>query len=263
MRALLFVSLGHLGACFLVTLFLPRREVPMPLPEQVCERWRPVTCDYGLVEASLDTIGPVRAEMYREHGMEVDARRLDGPLEAIFGALPPLAPAPTKELYVATDFGWTAFFRNGIAGSDPALAMCQLSRRLGVRAMRVCPGTSPRRYPAVIWEVFAPPALGGDARGRRRSIAAANDGGRWVFEQSGVLFDFEDNSRYELPRTRDRFTPELLSRYLAALGIPMLQDACLLTERPDAPLMLSRPAHGHLPSFSLEEVVAGKPWRRS
>lgn len=235
----------------------------MPGPEQVLDVWRPVTCDYGLVEAPLGIIGPARAAMYREHGMEVERHRLEGPLDKVFASLAPLSPAPTRELYVATDFGWTVFFRNGISGSDPAKTMHELSRRLSVRAMRVCPGKSPRRYPAVIWEVFAPPELGGNERGRRRSVAAANDGGRWVFEQSGEPFDFEDLRSYDQPKKRDRFTPDQLAKYLNALGIPALEDARLVTDGPDQPLLISRPVHAHLPSFTLEEVVAGKPWRRS
>lgn len=200
--------------------------------------------------------------MYAEDGGHVDLTPLSGSLEEVFAVLPPLSPAPTRELFLATDFGWTVFLRNSILGADPALTMRRLSRRLGVVAMRVCLSGGVRRHPSVMWEMYAPPALGGDARGRRRSIAAANDGGSWVFHQSGAPFDFEDVARYAAPRIRDRFTPDMLAAYLARLGVPPISDERLRVGGVARALLLSRPPHAHSPQYSLEELAAGKPWAK-
>lgn len=52
-----------------------------------------------------------------------------------------------------------------------------------------------------------------------RTIAVSFDGGRWVFEANGAIQEFEDLNAYQAPRTRDRFTSDLLERYCKALDI--------------------------------------------
>ncbi len=48
-----------------------------------------------------------------------------------------------------------------------------------------------------------------------------NDGGRWVFEEGGESYDFEETAAYSNRRKRDRFTGPMLHRYLVALGAPV------------------------------------------
>jgi hypothetical protein len=52
-----------------------------------------------------------------------------------------------------------------------------------------------------------------------RSLSATNDGGRWVFVNEGAPLPFENTDAYRARSIRERFTPELLDRYLRALGI--------------------------------------------
>lgn len=74
-------------------------------------------------------------------------------------------------------------FASGIQGSDPFPVVSQLAR--------------PSRYAPSIWERYAPDELGGaPPRGYRRSIASANDGGRWIFDQSGEPYPFEEIGAY-------------------------------------------------------------------
>lgn len=72
--------------------------------------------------------------------------------------------------------------------------------------------------PARILEMFGPdgtpPLLA------RRSVAVSKDGSRWVFEQNGRPFPFEDASLLTLRRVRDRFTEGALSDYFRGLGVP-------------------------------------------
>ena len=199
-------------------------------------------------------MGAIRAEMYSDAGLGVDTTWLSDQVEHCFSLLEPLSPAPTRELCLETTFGWTAYFSNGARGSDPALPMLQLSEALGVTALRACVTQTKALYPGVILEVFDTPQAGGDRNGYRRSIAATNDGGRWVFEQSGETYDFEDTVPYSARLKRDRFTPDMLYRYLECLGIPRLTDASLQPGRTSKGLLLSRPTHDHLPKYSLEEA---------
>lgn len=59
----------------------------------------------------------------------------------------------------------------------------------------------------------------------RRVVAARSNDGRWSFDNDGEPFPFEELDRYSARRIRDRFTPEMLERYLLALGVPMLESA--------------------------------------
>jgi hypothetical protein len=52
-----------------------------------------------------------------------------------------------------------------------------------------------------------------------REMSAINDEGRWEWTITGDVQPFEEVSRYEARRVKDRLTPEMLDRYCAALGI--------------------------------------------
>ena len=57
-----------------------------------------------------------------------------------------------------------------------------------------------------------------------RALSASNDGGRWVFDESGEPFAFEKPEHYKARRVRDRFTFELLKEYLGHLGLSPFQE---------------------------------------
>lgn len=220
------------------------------------EWWWPVTHDVGLIKSHIDAVAAARTKMYQNSGLEVFSTPLRGSLHDCLSRLEPLSPAPTRELFLTTTFGWTAYLAGGCRGSGPFLPMCQLSNALGVTALRACVSPRTALYPAVILEVFDTAQAGGDPNGRRRSIAAVNDGGRWVFEQSGTPFAFEDISMYAARRKRDRFTPDMLAFYLKNLGIPALSDEVLQPNGTCRGVLFSRPTHGHLPSYSLGDAKA-------
>lgn len=219
-------------------------------------QWWPVTYDFGAIESDLDTILPIRAKMYEDADLELETRWLSGSLDECFATLEPLSPAPYKELFLATRFGWTVFFSNGVRGSDPFLPMLQLSRAIGVTALRACATPASARYQAVILEVYNAPHAGGTKFGRRRTIAAANDGGRWVFEQSGAPFAFEDTARYDARKKRDRFTCDMLFSYLESLGVPRPSDDVLQSDGHCRGLLLSRTIRDNRLKYSLDEAKA-------
>ena len=90
-----------------------------------------------------------------------------------------------------------------------------------------------------------------------------NDGGRWVFEQSGEPYPFEKLDAYERSRKRDRFTRELLEEYLQHFGIrPFADDFFVVTATGPAILLERPPWPNEPPDFTLDEVIAGVPWKR-
>jgi hypothetical protein len=137
-----------------------------------------------------------------------------------------------------------------------------LAQHIEVLAMRVCCTPDHATYPAVIWEVYAPEVRGGcPPLGYRRSIAAANDDG-WVFEESGERFPFEEVERYTSRRKRDRFTREMLARYLHHFGIELFTHAFLCVDATTPAVRLQQVTRIITsPEFTLDEVAAGFPWR--
>jgi len=57
-----------------------------------------------------------------------------------------------------------------------------------------------------------------------RALTAANDGGRWVFVQSGEPFPFEQVEQYQARRVRDRFTFDMLKDYLRHLRLAPFEE---------------------------------------
>lgn len=143
-------------------------------------------------------------------------------IEALGAFLDPRGP---KSRYVLLPWGgWTVMLTDGPLGTDPGLFPSRAASRYGCTAIRATAAEpSPDRFGAVILEVFDPSSTDGLAR-CRRAIAAADDGGRWVFIDEGTPFDFEDLSAYGRRRIRDRFTPAMLRGYLHELGVPVDHD---------------------------------------
>ncbi len=228
------------------------------------EKWNPVAHDFGLIRAPFDRVLAELQNWHSSIGMEYSRTEITSSLGDAFESLLPLASSKMRRLFVATRSDWVACFQNGIQGSDPFPAMSYLATRIGVLAMRVCSTADKAKYPAVIWEVYAPESLGGKPPlGYRRSIAAMNDGGRWIFEESGERFSFEQVERYEEGRKPDRFTREMLRDYLREFGIELFSDEFLRVDAASPAVRLQQRTRGwSAPEFTLEEVVAGVPWQR-
>lgn len=232
-------------------------------PTLLFDRWHPVTHDFGLIEAPVAAVHAALTGWHAGIGIDYSARALTT-LQAAFAGLPPLSAEKRRTLLLPTAAGWTAFLQSGIDGSDPEPPMQVLAQRMAVRSMRVCATPPSARWSACIWGVYAPPSLGGDAHGLRRSIAAANDGGRWVFHSEGELFDFEDPDTYRAPKKKERLDKDLLARYLANFGLAPFSDAFYPVTAQAPAVLLERKSRWEPgpPEFTLEQVVAGAPWAR-
>ena len=141
------------------------------------EKWNPVADDFGLIRAPFERVLAEFQSWHSSIGIEYSRTEITSTLGDAFESLLPLANSKMRRLFVATRSDWVACFQNGIQGSDPFPAMSHLALRMEVLAMRVCCTADTAKYPAVIWEVYAPESLGGEATlGYRRSIAASTSG---------------------------------------------------------------------------------------
>src|SRR5918998_1825635 len=136
-------------------------------------------------------------------------------------AIRDLAPSVPLTKHAVLEVGnWALLLNNGPDGTDVGVMPSRLARDLGRRAIRaVCVGDKEAEFPGRILEVYGP--NGNPPLLCERSIAAAKDGARWVFETSGTPFDFEDESQYLNRLVAKRLTCDLLYEYLRQLRVPI------------------------------------------
>jgi hypothetical protein len=227
--------------------------------------WHPATSDFGLIEAPTASVVAAFAKWQADIGRTpVESEKTS--LESTFNALAPLSMEMRRAAFVSTKSDWTAYFASGLLGSDPFPVMSYLAQHLRCRAMRVCSTGAHARWPATIWEVYAPESLGGaPPLGYLRSVSCANDGGRWSFDATGSPFPFEQLERYSVPRKPDRFDRDLLTTYLASLGArPFDADFYSVSSgTPSALVEARRRWSSPPPEYSFDEVQRGLPWARS
>ena len=113
------------------------------------------------------------------------------------------------------------------------------------------------RYGGLALEIYGPrsnPILNYE-----RVVALINDGGRWSFDQSGTPLPFEQVGRYSQRRKRDRFTFEMLERYLAELGLAPFREDFYLPESGGPAWLVERqgPWPPGLRELTLAEARAG------
>lgn len=130
-----------------------------------------------------------------------------------------LRPGAPLSRHVLIPWGeWTAVLTDGPLGTDVGMLPSLAARQLSCTALRATATTASARFPAVVLEVYDPAAI--DELRCLRTISAANDGGRWVFAQSGEPYAFEQLDAYRHTRVQDRFTAPVLATYLRELGVP-------------------------------------------
>lgn len=214
-----------------------------------------------MIEASVETVAKTLIEWRKRLGIELNLAESRSSVEQALNQLPPLTAVYGRMLLIALRNGWTAFFQNGISGSDPFPPMSYLAHKLlDTTAMRICCSNDGN-----IWEVYASARLGGaEPIGYRRSVfACRGDSGRWVFGQNGDPLPFEDLSQYARKKIRERFTDDLLDRYLGAFGLKVFDPDFFIVneERPGIVLTRTDTPAG-FKEFTLQEVREKKPWKQ-
>jgi len=178
----------------------------------------PLGWSVGYVEADLSSVAKAFSSWMKALRQRARVTELDGPLVDQLATLEPLEAPLTRELLVGTTGAWTAHFSNSIGGGNSWPRVSYLADQLETRWI-VATHIPPHQYslPATQLWLGGP---SGDSLGYVRTIAAGVfDEGRWTFETSGAMQPWENPDAYAAPRIQDRFTRELLLRYLHALGI--------------------------------------------
>ncbi|MGC4942477.1 hypothetical protein [Kribbella sp. DT2] len=163
---------------------------------------------------------------------------LDPEWTSLQDAAASLTPAAPISRYAFVELGgWTLMLNNGPNGTDVGILPSYAARESGCRAVRaVYVADDDPGYAARIFEVYGPDT--DSPLALRRSVGAANDGGRWVFETSGPPFAFEDLAAYRRRRRSDRLSGVMVHHYLRQLGVPVdtepAWNSAVLVERRDS-----------------------------
>jgi hypothetical protein len=198
------------------------------------DRWAPVTSTMGFLELGAEQAAQAFATWQRglptSRDRTIEVLPVAGPLEPALSSLLPLTGGERQRryLFIPTRSAWTAYVNSVWTGTDAASPMSYMARSLSIRCLRVVavPHTlrgDAGRYGAVMLDVYGPEQPG-KIHNYVRALGASNDGGRWVFDQEGEPFAFEQVERYQARRVRDRFTFEMLKDYLRHLGLSPFEE---------------------------------------
>lgn len=203
---------------------------------------------FGLVRAPCEAVAEEffnwQQAILKPYGFKLSRERMEGPLLGVLDALIPRT-APITIRYLFWPLGpWTLYFDNGIGGTDASPPEV-LSGRMQVDAIRAVaaieqiePNGRVKEYGATMFEYYT-------AGAPRRIVFAADDGGRWKFDQIGEPFAFEELDRYKARSIRERFTPPMLFRYLRQLGVPLEDEASAAAEERGGGFLVKK--HGKMP----------------
>lgn len=228
------------------------------------DRFAPITSELGFLECDSETASNAflcwQKDIQSRRGVHLERSVVKGDLQHVLMKLLPLTSVERRRyLFLSTKGGWTAYFDNGCQGGDPASTVSFLSEKIGCKGVRaVCvpheldPNESEKsgRYGAVIWEVYSP--IKTEFLNTLRSVCVAYDGGKWVFETTGVQQPMENIGKYKAKLVRDRFTSEMLNGYLSALGIDAFSDEFYLPQGEAILIEKQGPVAPNLKEFSLE-----------
>jgi hypothetical protein len=133
----------------------------------------------------------------------------------------------SKYLFLPLAGSWTVLVNDATLGTDTGMIPSLWARDgLGSAIRAVSILERPNAYQGTILEVYDPKASDEVLR-LQRGISAINDGGQWRFDQEGDPFPFEVTNMYSNRQVPDRFSHDILSRYLIALGVPAVEESNL------------------------------------
>ena len=197
----------------------------------------------------------------RSHSEKERVRRryVGGSLSDALEHLAPLnAGEIRRRLIVPTRSDWTAYFDNSILGTDPS-SLPYFARELSCRGVRMCCAAD-----ATIFSLYGAEEHEGPyglPTNSVRGVYAMNDS-YWTFDAYGEEQPFEQPERYSERRIRDRFTPEMLRSYLAALGIRAFDEDFYMPNGEAVPVEEDTPLYRGERQWTFQEVQMGLPWAR-
>jgi len=186
----------------------------------------PVTFGAGYVEASFSEYCNAFTSWWKRLEIDFETFLFEADLkEAMLRK--PLQMPQNRYLITETRSRWTAIFSNSRLGSDVTSAVYCSCKALNCRGVTIqCSPSLTKRagkktsivsYAATSFTLEGPHETGW--LNEIRHVSARKDGGPWKFLERGEVQPFEQVERYGNKHIRDRFTPEMLESYCAALGI--------------------------------------------
>lgn len=230
------------------------------------DQFAPVTWTCGFVECSFaefsNKFTKWRQEIDTKFGARTEHRHFHGSLREALSKLEPLTSPLDRYLLIETHSDWSAIFANGLRINDVFGPVSYLAEVLKCRGLHVhcVPDRSRIRendriqtWGAIRFSLYGPDKT--DWLNRIRHVGVTNDVDGWQFAAEGTIQPCEEAENYSSRRILDRFTPELLERYCAALGIQLFDGdfyggRCLAShvrsDAPKGPAMSIAEARSHL-----------------
>lgn len=193
-------------------------------------RFAPITWTYGFVESSFAEFSGAfikwRQDLDTKFGTQTEGHHFPGSLPEALLRLEPLTTPQDRYLLIETRSGWGAIFSNGLSGNDvhsPVSYLPTVQKRRGLEVVCV-PDRSDqkakdalRTYGATVFNLYGPEKT--DWLNRIRHVGVVNDVRGWEFAAAGEIQPYEKPENYKKKKIVDRFTPEMLESYCAALEI--------------------------------------------
>lgn len=193
-------------------------------------KFAPITNTIGFIQCECTRISQDffdwQQGIQAKRGVSLIKTEIHGGLESAIQKLLPLTSVERRRyLFLPTRSQWTAFLDNGHQGTDVFAPLSYLAKILSCEAVRATYAREVlgKRYPAVILEMYGPNRS--VFLNYVRSIGVGYDGKKWTFVSSGEVQPFELVDQYTNRSVKDRFTPEMLDRYLKVLGIDAFDPA--------------------------------------
>jgi hypothetical protein len=195
-------------------------------------RFVPITFAWGFVESPFTQFSEAfihwQDQLHAKSGLRMERKSFRAPLSESLLTLEPLTTPQDRDLLVETDSTWTAIFSNGLRVNDVHSSVSYLPRLLKCRGLEVaCVPDRSRNHPkdalqvygAVVFTLYGPEQS--DGTNRIRHIAVTKDVSGWEFAALGEVQPYEETENYRNRKIVDRFTPQMLESYCAALGIEL------------------------------------------
>jgi len=204
-----------------------RKYMAIPMKALLNNERAPVTFGAGFIEAPFAEYCNVFTSWWKQLDSNFATSSFEADLKEALLRLEPLQTSQNRYLITETRSHWTAIFSNSHLGSDVAGPVSHLCKVLGCRGVtiqcspnltkRVGNKTSIVSYAATSFTLDGPHET--EWLNQIHHVSARKDGGPWKFFQRGEVQPFEQVEYYDNKHIRDRFTPEMLDSYCAALGI--------------------------------------------
>jgi hypothetical protein len=232
------------------------------------DRFAPITSEIGFLECdakrAADAFQQWQEPIQARRGVRLVCREVAGDFPTRLENLPPLTSIERRRfLFSPTDSKWTAYFDNGLRGSDAFSSVSHLCTIIGCRGIRglVVPhtvktvaGREVGRSGGTIFELYLADTNSCSFLNIRRSVSSAYDG-HWVFNANGEpALEFEQLERYQGRQMRDRFTPEMLNDYLRNFGIQFFSPEFYNVPLPGYLISKEGPCAAGVKEHSLDEA---------